>query len=236
MLLSLRNLFVKLHLFILFPFSDNSWQDKPDHDNADSNAFCVSGALTIISSGGSSSCNSSSGGGLKGILSRENSLSSNDEPREVKFSPDIERVESPVQSSSPGPVSHTASTQRYTTPSPAAVHYGNESRTRHHNHGPLTENSGKDPLNVPPAQGFSIGYHPSVAPLTTADVVDNRGSIGDPALDVPPVNPSYPFTGLKGLLQSQNLQKYYPKFEEQDVDLRVFLTLTDADLKEVGIK
>lgn len=29
--------------------------------------------------------------------------------------------------------------------------------------------------------------------------------------------------------------KYLQVFEEQDVDLRIFLTLTESDLKEIGI-
>lgn len=41
---------------------------------------------------------------------------------------------------------------------------------------------------------------------------------------------------LKGLLEQLGLSKYLTVFEEQDVDLQVFLSLTDNDLKEVGIK
>ena len=38
------------------------------------------------------------------------------------------------------------------------------------------------------------------------------------------------------LLRQLGLAKYAPVFDEQDVDLQVFLSLTDNDLKEVGIK
>ena len=41
---------------------------------------------------------------------------------------------------------------------------------------------------------------------------------------------------LEALLNELGLSKYLSTFEEQDVDLSVFLTLTDNDLKEVGIK
>ncbi|XP_046369283.2 ankyrin repeat and SAM domain-containing protein 3-like isoform X1 [Haliotis rufescens] len=41
---------------------------------------------------------------------------------------------------------------------------------------------------------------------------------------------------LHTLLQQLGLQKYLATFEEQDVDLPVFLSLTDNDLKEIGIK
>ena len=41
---------------------------------------------------------------------------------------------------------------------------------------------------------------------------------------------------LPALLNQLGLTKYLPIFQEQDVDLPVFLSLTDIDLKEVGIK
>ncbi|RUS86667.1 hypothetical protein EGW08_005541 [Elysia chlorotica] len=41
---------------------------------------------------------------------------------------------------------------------------------------------------------------------------------------------------LKDMLNQLGLLKYLDKFEEQDVDLQVFLSLTDNDLKELGIK
>ncbi|XP_061169917.1 ankyrin repeat and SAM domain-containing protein 3-like [Saccostrea echinata] len=41
---------------------------------------------------------------------------------------------------------------------------------------------------------------------------------------------------LPSLLHQLGLTKYLKVFEEQDVDLQVFLSLTDNDLKEIGIK
>ena len=41
---------------------------------------------------------------------------------------------------------------------------------------------------------------------------------------------------LSALLTQIGLVKYMALFEEQDVDLQVFLSLTDDDLKEVGVK
>ena len=41
---------------------------------------------------------------------------------------------------------------------------------------------------------------------------------------------------LASLLADLNLTKYMTVFDEQDVDLQVFLTLTDNDLQEIGIK
>ena len=41
---------------------------------------------------------------------------------------------------------------------------------------------------------------------------------------------------LASLLEDLGLSKYLTTFDEQDVDLPVFLSLTDNDLKEIGIK
>ena len=44
-----------------------------------------------------------------------------------------------------------------------------------------------------------------------------------------------PPTDLDSLLTDLGLTKYITVFAEQDVDLQLFLTLTDNDLKEIGI-
>ncbi|MEE6508321.1 hypothetical protein FKM82_020347 [Ascaphus truei] len=41
---------------------------------------------------------------------------------------------------------------------------------------------------------------------------------------------------LPAILKQLSLEKYQPIFEEQEVDMEAFLTLTDGDLKELGIK
>ncbi|XP_005999792.1 ankyrin repeat and SAM domain-containing protein 6 [Latimeria chalumnae] len=41
---------------------------------------------------------------------------------------------------------------------------------------------------------------------------------------------------LSRILRKLSLEKYQPIFEEQEVDMEAFLTLTDGDLKELGIK
>uniref|UniRef100_A0AAY4AF48 NAD(+) ADP-ribosyltransferase n=1 Tax=Denticeps clupeoides TaxID=299321 RepID=A0AAY4AF48_9TELE len=41
---------------------------------------------------------------------------------------------------------------------------------------------------------------------------------------------------LSGILKKLSLEKYQPIFEEQEVDMEAFLTLTDGDLKELGIE
>ena len=48
----------------------------------------------------------------------------------------------------------------------------------------------------------------------------------------------FPLPGLQDLatlLEQIGCLKYLQVFEEQDVDLRIFLTLTESDLKEIGI-
>ena len=41
---------------------------------------------------------------------------------------------------------------------------------------------------------------------------------------------------LAAFLMELGLAKYIPVFSEQEVNLQVFLSLTDNDLKEIGIK
>lgn len=43
-------------------------------------------------------------------------------------------------------------------------------------------------------------------------------------------------TDLSTILNQLDLSKFIPNFEQQEVDYQTFLTLTDSDLKEIGIK
>ncbi|KAK1794790.1 hypothetical protein P4O66_009990 [Electrophorus voltai] len=55
---------------------------------------------------------------------------------------------------------------------------------------------------------------------------------------IPPPTVLSSYTGPKDLaefLEQIGFSKYLPLLEEQDIDLRIFLTLTENDLKEVGI-
>ncbi|XP_031560674.1 protein bicaudal C homolog 1-like isoform X2 [Actinia tenebrosa] len=47
--------------------------------------------------------------------------------------------------------------------------------------------------------------------------------------------PSPPLSDLEKLLEKLGLMKYYNIFQEQEVDWQTFLTLTDDDLKELGV-
>ncbi|XP_036885717.1 ankyrin repeat and SAM domain-containing protein 3 isoform X6 [Sturnira hondurensis] len=53
-----------------------------------------------------------------------------------------------------------------------------------------------------------------------------------------PPSEKFPYSGpqdLATLLEQIGCLKYLQLFEEQDVDLRIFLTLTESDLKEIGV-
>ncbi|KAM6166035.1 ankyrin repeat and SAM domain-containing protein 3 isoform 2-T2 [Erethizon dorsatum] len=68
------------------------------------------------------------------------------------------------------------------------------------------------------------------APSTTSGTACSPGSVPHAEL--------CPYSGpqdLATLLEQIGCLKYLQVFEEQDVDLRIFLTLTESDLKEIGI-
>ncbi|KAM9210939.1 ankyrin repeat and SAM domain-containing protein 3 isoform 2-T2 [Dugong dugon] len=70
-------------------------------------------------------------------------------------------------------------------------------------------------------------WPPSIA---TSGAASSPGSI--------PQTQRSPYSGpqdLASLLEQIGCLKYLQVFEEQDVDLRIFLTLTESDLKEIGI-
>lgn len=95
---------------------------------------------------------------------------------------------------------------------------------------------------IPPGQAMVVtnagmGTHQAVTnvvmtanPLMTHNpLLQDQQFFGHPKADGQPQD-------LAGLLDQLGLTRYLAVFEEQDVDLQVFLSLTDADLKEVGIK
>lgn len=41
---------------------------------------------------------------------------------------------------------------------------------------------------------------------------------------------------LSDLLQQLNLEKYIPIFEAENIDLKLFLQLTDTEIAEMGVK
>lgn len=77
------------------------------------------------------------------------------------------------------------------------------------------------PLSSEPTGGLSSSDHKS---LSAASLLEQQQMLAQRPKD------------LMSLLEELGLSKYLTVFEEQDVDLQVFLSLTDNDLKEVGIK
>ncbi|KAH9514926.1 Ankyrin repeat and SAM domain-containing protein 3 [Bulinus truncatus] len=82
-----------------------------------------------------------------------------------------------------------------------------------------------DALYCPPQATVIIPGHATSQPVSSSlSWLDEKG-----------LNQSSP-KDLNEMLSQLGLTKYLDKFEEQDVDLQVFLSLTDNDLKEIGIK
>ncbi|XP_041470714.1 ankyrin repeat and SAM domain-containing protein 3-like isoform X1 [Lytechinus variegatus] len=221
---------------------------REDGGEGEDTAFCVSGALTIRSS--NSSCSSSSGGGLAGALgvSCDASLSSNEDSSLSRS--DLMDGKNPRTHQGVDPNDLVAGiskigltqTQQGRTEEYVNQLQQHQSHQQLHvgwnlganlqiypsDHGPHHPTPHQPTtFNPPPA----IGYTSTVHPLQGSDP-----SPKDQADEVDPPKARYPFNDLRELLESLGLIKYLHIFEEQEIDLRVFLTLTDCDLKEVGIK
>ncbi|KAK3107223.1 hypothetical protein FSP39_009784 [Pinctada imbricata] len=109
--------------------------------------------------------------------------------------------------------------------------YSNTAKSTHDQQN-MNYDFGKPPLNEPPP-GFTnmaANFSPQLGCQLFPQGVGDRGFFGQ-AKD----SDDYP-RDLRALLEQLGLTKYMNVFEEQDVDLQVFLSLTDQDLKEIGIK
>ncbi|XP_011660395.2 ankyrin repeat and SAM domain-containing protein 3 isoform X3 [Strongylocentrotus purpuratus] len=227
--------------------TDNADQKQGDTGESEDSAFCVSGALTIRSS--NSSCSSSSAGGLAGALgvSCDASLSSNEGSSLDRSDLVQERVfQRPHQGVDPNDlvagISRIGLSQAQQGRTEDYVNHLQQHQSQQqqlHVGWNLGANlqiypSDPDPHRLAPAplhQPPAIGYTSTVHPLQAGDP-NSKGH----DIQVNPEKVGFPFSGLKELLESLSLIKYLHIFEEQEIDLRVFLTLTDSDLREVGIK
>ncbi|XP_058705612.1 ankyrin repeat and SAM domain-containing protein 3 isoform X1 [Poecile atricapillus] len=104
--------------------------------------------------------------------------------------------------------------------------------------GSLESNEDSDHTNSPPsrkqAKSFKIKTRYSNSDSQWSHCMGRPGGCSQHL--VLPKPPAY--TGPKDLatfLEEIGCLKYLQVFEEQDVDLRIFLTLTESDLKEIGI-
>ncbi|XP_041134020.1 ankyrin repeat and SAM domain-containing protein 3 isoform X2 [Polyodon spathula] len=96
--------------------------------------------------------------------------------------------------------------------------------------GSLESNEDSDQKNSPPNRRKNKNRYGNSESVQACDAV-NAGVHPSAA-----AAPSY--SGPKDLgefLETIGFSKYVPLLEEQDIDLRIFLTLTENDLKEVGI-
>ncbi|XP_066275144.1 ankyrin repeat and SAM domain-containing protein 3-like [Branchiostoma lanceolatum] len=84
----------------------------------------------------------------------------------------------------------------------------------------------QQPQAPPPMPDPPLEVLPPLPANITTPAPDSEGST---EVYQPPKN-------LLELLNNIQCAKYLPVFEDQDIDLHVFLTLTDNDLKEIGIK
>lgn len=78
--------------------------------------------------------------------------------------------------------------------------------------------------------GPAVDSNTNSKAVTTQDV--SGGIAGESSDDLTAAPP----TDLASVLQELGLSKYLDLLEAQDIDLQVFLTLTDNDLKEIGVK
>ncbi|XP_041375795.1 ankyrin repeat and SAM domain-containing protein 6-like isoform X2 [Gigantopelta aegis] len=86
------------------------------------------------------------------------------------------------------------------------------------------------------SHGKSASSKDSTTSTLTPSPSPTPGKTGEetgPALDC--LRESTHSDEISGILKKLSLEKYHPIFEEQEVDMEAFLTLTDGDLTELGI-
>lgn len=192
--------------------------DRPDNDE-DSNAFSKTGALTIKSG-------SSSSGGLVAALgiSRDNSidsdgaldtddLSRNSSSSTGSLSRELDEAQQHNKLPDHPPAHIGLPPPHVNSDVPGQVYLMPNSQTAH--------NDCKLPFEQP-YPGHPLHQHTIQGNIRTREeqrkIIENRPQ------------------DLETLLQQLDLSKYFHVFQDQDVDLAVFLSLTDNDLKEIGIK
>uniref|UniRef100_A0A3B4TA78 Ankyrin repeat and sterile alpha motif domain containing 3 n=1 Tax=Seriola dumerili TaxID=41447 RepID=A0A3B4TA78_SERDU len=103
--------------------------------------------------------------------------------------------------------------------------------------GSVESNEDSDPCKKSSSRRVNKGHHSKGKSRHGSNDAAHSSGAGNCVIRshiVPP--PSY--TGPKDLaefLEQIGFSKYLPILEEQDIDLRIFLTLTENDLKEIGI-
>ncbi|XP_048870374.1 ankyrin repeat and SAM domain-containing protein 3 isoform X2 [Brienomyrus brachyistius] len=101
----------------------------------------------------------------------------------------------------------------------------------------LESNEDSDQAKKSSARRVGKGHHHKGKSRHSSTESAPSGSTGNCG-GLQPSSQSAAYTGPKDLaefLEQIGFSKYLPLLEEQDIDLRIFLTLTENDLKEVGI-
>ncbi|XP_065523873.1 ankyrin repeat and SAM domain-containing protein 6 isoform X2 [Lathamus discolor] len=136
------------------------------------------------------------------------------------------------------PPSGTSSTSKSTsptlTPSPSPspspkVHNAESSLSSHRQ----AKSNGSSSGTITD-DGNHLVDHQQLVPLLRASDVENHDRRNH--MRIKGGSESLEKDELTGILKKLSLEKYQPIFEEQEVDMEAFLTLTDGDLKELGIK
>ncbi|KAM3836018.1 ankyrin repeat and SAM domain-containing protein 3-like [Diretmus argenteus] len=102
--------------------------------------------------------------------------------------------------------------------------------------GSLESNEDSDQCKKSISRRVNKGHHSKGKGRHGSNDASQSSGTGNCGMRSPIGPPSY--TGPKDLaefLEQIGFSKYLPLLEEQDIDLRIFLTLTENDLKEVGI-
>lgn len=118
----------------------------------------------------------------------------------------------------PASVPATFKTTSNTT-SPNSSTSGSSSITPQRSHGRSASSKGSTTSTLTPSPSPTPGKYGEDPNRVLSSLHENDGSTDE----------------LSGILKKLSLEKYQPIFEEQEVDMEAFLTLTDTDLNELGI-
>lgn len=103
--------------------------------------------------------------------------------------------------------------------------------------GSVESNEDSDHCKKSSPRRANKGHHPKGKSRHGTNDAAHSSAVGNCGMR-PHVSPPPSYSGPKDLaefLEQIGLAKYLPLLEEQDIDLRIFLTLTENDLKEIGI-
>ncbi|KYO34624.1 ankyrin repeat and SAM domain-containing protein 6 isoform B [Alligator mississippiensis] len=137
------------------------------------------------------------------------------------------------------PTSGTSSTSKSTSPtltpsaSPSPSPKVQDAESSLSSHRQAKSNGGSSSGTITDEGNQLVDHHKHVPSLRTTDIENHERRNN---IRVKGFCENLEKDELTGILKKLSLEKYQPIFEEQEVDMEAFLTLTDGDLKELGIK